>query len=232
MNNREDPLVAIVRKYDAISKSNWALARGMPSKHFFDMDKLTYAPESIRVIASKYVEKIKEIRAKKPDVDRLAFIEKDFGTVGVLPLMSEIASQTGIDASVIRLRKEMSLVNQKGAKLTDRNTVVIVSDVLTSGESIEKTSQIIKSHGAKVPYAIVLYDREQGGKNRLQQSGIKVETALTRTQLVESGDVLPGPEAEFSPEEEVIAPPQAKIKEFEGALSSESRDILKSVHIK
>ncbi len=232
MNNREDPLVAIIRKYDMVSKSNWALARGMPSKHFFDIDKGTYAPDSIRFIASKYVEEIKEIRAKKPEIDRLAFIEKDFGTVGAIPLMSEIVSQTGIDATVIRLRKEMSLVNQKGAKLTDKNSVVIVSDVLTSGESIEKTSQIIKSHGAKVPYVIVLYDREQGGKKRLEQSGIEVQTSLTRRQLVESGDVPCESEAQFSPEDEVIPPPQTKIKEFEECLSPKSREVLKSVYIR
>lgn len=232
MNNRADPLISIVRKYDMISKSNWALARGMPSKHFFDIDKGTYAPESIQVIVSKYVEKIKEIKAKQPEIDRLAFIEKDFGTVGVIPLMSEIVSQTGIDATVIRLRKEMSLVNQKGAKLTNKNSVVIVSDVLTSGESVEKTAQIIKRHGAKVFYVIVLYDREQGGKERLEHSDITVETLLSRTQLVQSGDVPRESEAEFSLEEEVIAPPKARIKEFERTLSPKSRDILKSVYIK
>lgn len=232
MNNGADPLIGIVRKYDMISKSNWALARGMPSKHFFDIDKGTYAPEPIRVIVSKYVEKIKKIKAKQPEIDRLAFIEKDFGTVGAIPFMSEIVSQTGIDATVIRLRKEMSLVNQKGAKLTNKNSVVIVSDVLTSGESVEKTAQIIKRPGAKVLYVVVLYDREQGGKERLEQSGITVETLLSRTQLVESGDVPRESEAEFSLEEEVIAPPKARIKEFERALSPKSRDILKSVYIK
>lgn len=232
MNNREDPLVAVIRKYDMVSKSNWALARGMPSRHFFDMDKGTYSPESIRVIASEYVEKIKEIRAKKPEINRLAFIEKDSGTVGALPLMSEIVSQTEIDGAIIRLRKEMSLVNHKGAKLADGNSVVIVSDVLTSGESIEKASQIIRRHGAKVPYALVLYDREQGGKKRLDQSGIEVETLRTRKQLVESGDVPGEPEAEFSLEEEIISPPQAQIEEFEESLSPESREILKSVYIR
>lgn len=232
MANRISPLISIVRKYGMISKSNWALARGIPSKHFFDIDKGTHAPESILGISSQYIEKIKELKTKEPKIDRLVFIEKAFGTVGAIPLLSSIVTQTGIDATIIRLRKEISLVSQKGASLTNQNCAVILSDVLTSGESIEKAAQIIRRHGAEVPYAVVLYDREQGGRKRLEQSGIKVETFLTRKQLVESGDVPRESEAEFSPEEEVIAPSQTKIKEFEESLSPKSRDILKSVYIK
>ena len=79
MANRINPLISIVRKYDMISKSNWALARGIPSKHFFDIDKGTHAPESILGITSPYIEKIKELKTKEPKIDRLVFIEKAFG---------------------------------------------------------------------------------------------------------------------------------------------------------
>jgi len=229
---RVDPLIGIVRKYGMVSKSNWALARGIPSKHFFDMDKGTHASESIQAISDRYIEKIKEIMTRDPKIDRLAFIEKEFGTVGALPLMSFIVSQTGIEATIIRLRKELSLVSQKGAKITSENNVVIINDVLTSGESIEKAAKIIMSTGAKVRYAVVLYDREQGGKKRLERLGIQVEVSLTREQLMAAGDLPRQPEAEFSLEEEVIAPSQTRIEQFEKALSRKSRKMLECVYIK
>jgi len=189
MASRVDPLIGLVRKYGMVGKSNGAPDRGIPSKNFFDIDKGTYAPESTRAISSRYIKKMKEIKTREPEIDRLAFIEKDHGAVGAILLMSSIVSQTGIDAIIIRLREEVSLDSQKGAKITSQNSVVIVSDVLTSGESIEKVAEIIRRHGAKVPYAIVLLDRERGGKEKLEQSGIRVEALLTRRQLEKSGDV-------------------------------------------
>jgi len=232
MTDEVNPLISIVRKYGMVSRSNWALARGLPSKYFFDIDKGAYAPEASLVISNLYAERIRKLKSADPRIDRLVFIEKAFGTIGTISFLSSIVTQTGIDATIIRLRKEISLVSQKGATLTDQNCAVILSDVLTSGESVERVAQMVRKHGAEARYAVVLYDREQGGKERLEQSGIRVETLSTRAQLAETGDVPREPEVRFSPEDEVIAPPQTIIEEFERALSSESRDILKSVYIK
>jgi orotate phosphoribosyltransferase len=232
MSSRVDPLVKMLKKYGMVSKSNWALARGIPSKYFFDIDKGAYSSESLRVISNRYARKIKKIREREPGIDRLAFVEKDFGTIGALLFTSSIISRTGIDAIIVRLRKEISLGSVKGASITSQNAVIIVSDVLTSGEGIEKASQTIKEYGAKVPYAVVLFDREQGGRERLQRLGIKAETILTRGQLIQTGDVPDELEVDFSLEEDVIAPSQRKVKEFEEALRPESREILKDVHIK
>lgn len=232
MRSRVDPLCKMLRKYGVVSKSNWALARGIPSKYFFDIDKGAYSSECLRAISNRYARKIKEIREREPGIDRLAFIEKDFGTIGALLFMSSIVSRTGIDAIIIRLRKEISLGSVKGASRTSQNAVIIVSDVLTSGEGIEKAAETIKEYGAKVPYAVVLFDREQGGRQRLERLGIKVETILTRGQLIQTGIVPDEPEVDFSLEEDVIAPSQRKVKEFEEALSPESWEILKGAYIK
>lgn len=232
MSKKVDPLVKILRKYGVVSKSNWALARGIPSKYFFDTDKGAYSSESIRAILNRYARKIKEIKEREPGIDRLAFIEKDFGTIGALLFMSSIVSRTGIDAIIIRLRKEISLGSVKGASITGQNRVIIVSDVLTSGEGIEKAAKIIKKYGAEVPYALVLFDREQGGGERLERLDIKVETILTRSKLILTGDLPDEPEVHFSLEEEVIPPSQRKIKGFEDALTPETWETLKRVYIK
>lgn len=232
MSRKVDPLIKMLKKYRVVSKSNWALARGIPSKYFFDIDKGAYSSDSLRVISNRYARKIKEIREREPGIDRLAFIEKDFGTIGTLFLASSIICRTGIDAIIVRLRKEISLGSVKGASITSQNAVIIVSDVLTSGEGIEKAAETIREYGAKVPYAVVLFDREQGGRERLERLGIKAETILTRGQLIQTGIVPDEPEVDFPLEEDVIAPSQRKVKEFEEALRPESREILKAVHIK
>lgn len=231
MSVKTDPLIQILRKYEVISKSDWALARGIPSKYFFDLDKAAYSPESVSVTLDKYAEKIKELRKKEPKIDRLAFIEKDFGTVGALLLMSSIVLKAGIDGSIIRLRRETSLGEVKGAKITDDNYVLIVSDVLTSGEGVEKAFRIIAKYGAKVPYAVFLYDREQGGRERLNRIGIEVEAILNKRQLVKTGDVPDYPETKFGVDGDMVPLSRRKLKEMEEMLGPESSKISNQVII-
>lgn len=232
MSNKTDLLIDVVRKYKAISKSDWALARGIPSKYFFDLDKLAYSPESIGVTSERYAETIKELRKKEPKIDRLAFIEKDFGTVGALLLMSSIILKVGINGAIIRLRRETSLGEVKGAKIADDNYVLIVSDVLTSGEGVEKAFRIITKYGAKVPYAVFLYDREQGGRVRLKRIGIKVKAILKKAELVKTGDVPDYPETRFGVEGDIVSLSRRKLKEMEEMLGPESSKISNQVIVR
>lgn len=65
------------------------------------------------------------------------------------------------------------------------DTVVIVEDVITSGESIAKIAQILRSHGLIVRDAIVFLDREEGGREYLESLGIRVHSVVTISKLLQ-----------------------------------------------
>ena len=50
--------------------------------------------------------------------------------------------------------------------------VVVIDDVITSGGSIVQTIAVLKAAGLSVKDAVVLIDREQGGKKILAPKGI------------------------------------------------------------
>jgi orotate phosphoribosyltransferase len=62
--------------------------------------------------------------------------------------------------------------------------VVVVDDVITTGDSTLKAVQAIAEEGGKVAFALVLVDRQEGGRENLLHNGIPVVSAFTRAELI------------------------------------------------
>lgn len=66
-----------------------------------------------------------------------------------------------------------------------KDKVLIVEDVVTSGTSVLETAKLLQSHGLQVTEAVVLLDREQGGKENLSKHGITLRSVCGVSQLME-----------------------------------------------
>ncbi len=66
------------------------------------------------------------------------------------------------------------------------NTVIVVDDVITTGGSTLKAIDVIESEGGKVAFALVLVDREEGGRQAIEARGIPVISLFTRAALLEN----------------------------------------------
>lgn len=58
-------------------------------------------------------------------------------------------------------------------------TVLLLDDLMTGGGSLLETALQLSEAGLRVRDAVVLVDRQQGGRKRLQQQGIRVISILT-----------------------------------------------------
>lgn len=117
--------------------------------------------------------------------------------------------------------------------ITPGDTCLIIEDVVTSGSSVLETAEVLRREGLQVTDAIVLVDREQGGREKLAQSGIRLHAICTLSQIM---GVLRGRgevDAEmvenvrrFIAENKVTAPVQARSP----ALSYSARAALPDTH--
>lgn len=64
-------------------------------------------------------------------------------------------------------------------------TCLIIEDVVTSGSSVLETVEVLQKEGLKVTDAIVLLDREQGGKDMLRAHGIRLHSVCTVSKVLE-----------------------------------------------
>ncbi|KAM6161403.1 uridine 5'-monophosphate synthase [Erethizon dorsatum] len=103
-----------------------------------------------------------------------------------LPLATVICSTHQIPM-LIR-RKETKNYGTKrlveGA-LNPGETCLVIEDVVTSGASVLETVEALQKEGLKVTDAIVLLDREQGGRDKLQAHGIRLHAVCTLSRMLE-----------------------------------------------
>jgi orotate phosphoribosyltransferase len=64
------------------------------------------------------------------------------------------------------------------------NTVIIVDDVITTGGSTLRAVDVIEAAGGKVAFALVLVDREEGGRYAIEARGIPVVALFSRSTLL------------------------------------------------
>lgn len=103
-----------------------------------------------------------------------------------LPIASLISVVSNIPM-LIR-RKEAKAYGTKKlieGKFKAGDKCVIIEDVVTSGSSILETVKDLKQEGLDVTEALVIMDREQGGKKNIEKSGIKMKSLYTMTKLME-----------------------------------------------
>lgn len=61
---------------------------------------------------------------------------------------------------------------------------LVIEDVVTSGKSILETSEQLNAEGLIVQDAVVLVDREQGGRKILAEKGIQLHSVCTISSIV------------------------------------------------
>jgi orotate phosphoribosyltransferase len=177
-----------------LGQSLWELTDSGPSNYFFDVDTMLSVPSDIKYVTNWFVQKITEVKRKVGHIDYIAFIEKDSGPVGVLSHKDLLVAKTNIPAIVVRVRRRLVRAAIKGESppgerlpMAKGDTIVILSDVTTTGSQIGKAATLLKRYGVDVPYAIVVLDREEGAEENLRAIGIEIMSLRKYSYLKEKG---------------------------------------------
>jgi orotate phosphoribosyltransferase len=114
-------------------------------------------------------------------------------TLGADPisLSTAMTSSMAGDATPIRcfvVRKEAK-GHGRGKRIEGNfqsgDSVVVVDDVITTGDSTLKAIAAIEEEGGKVAFVAVLVDREEGGKANIEGKGYPVAALFKRSELVD-----------------------------------------------
>lgn len=167
-------LSRILNKIGAIKFGTFKLTSGRISPYYIDLRIVPSFPDAFQRVCDLYV-KLIETELGVDSFDRVAGIP----TAG-MPFASVIA---------YRLRKPFVYIRPK-VKLHGRerliegiimpgNRVLLVDDLITTGLSLRKAAKAVRAEGGVVSDAVVLLDREEGGKERLKRDNVSLRYLLT-----------------------------------------------------
>ncbi|OUU85122.1 MAG: orotate phosphoribosyltransferase [Verrucomicrobiaceae bacterium TMED76] len=187
-----DPITNLYKilKEKSFFTGDFTLASGKKSNYYIDCRLTTLDPEGACLIGAairKTVnDKCKEMGISIDSIGGL--------TLGADPiaLSASMASYQAEDDKTLKpfvvrkAPKEHGKGKQIEGGFKEGDSVVALDDVITTGGSTLKAIEAIENEGGKVEFVLVLVDRQEGGKEIIEESGYKVFSLFTRDELFKS----------------------------------------------
>jgi orotate phosphoribosyltransferase len=166
----------------SVSRGDFTLASGRRSSFYIDARRTTMSGEGLHVIGALALERL----ATRGWTPRLV----GGLTLGADPVAYAIAAAgrarggRELDAFTVRQQAKTHGTGKRiegcfapGAR------VVIVEDVITTGRSALEAIRAVESEGGRVLGVLAVVDREEGGREALEQAGYQLEALVTASEL-------------------------------------------------
>lgn len=157
------------------------LSSGAETDFYFDGRTVSLSPEGSVLIARLALEEL-----ARRGIDGVGG-----PTSGADPMVSSLgvlAFQQGIDLKLFYVRKDVKSHGMckrvEGPPLASGDRVFLVDDTLTTGGSLVRALEALREDTkVEVVGALVVVDREEGGRERLEREGLEVVTLFKRSDF-------------------------------------------------
>lgn len=168
----------ILDRIGAFKFGAFRLSSGKMSPYYIDLRIVPSFPDAFREVCGVYADFIRD-RVGTKSFERVVGIP-----VAGIPFAALIAYEL----------KKPFLYTRRGVRRHGRerriegviapgDRVLLVDDLVTTGLSMRKAAKAIVAEGGLVTDAVVLLDRQEGGRERLAKSGIVVSALLSVTEI-------------------------------------------------
>jgi len=161
---------------------SFRIKSGALSPYYIDLACLLSSPKELCAVAEVAADAIRRIMVSEK-ITKLASIELK----GALILPS-IACKVGLPCVVVRKEDKAYGVTGRtaGAEVTQGDSILFFDDVVSEGLSKLEGIKPLEARGARVKHLLIVVDREQGGREKLENLGYRVHTLAKISEVVAS----------------------------------------------
>jgi len=166
----------------SVRTGDFVLASGARSTYYIDARLTTMSGSGQLLIGRRGLHEI-DARGWTPD----AVGGLTLGADPVAYAIAHAAAAAGrtIDAFTVRKQaKEHGTGRLIEGNLREGSRVLIVEDVITSGESALRAIRAVEELGARIIGVLSVVDREEGGRDRIEAAGHSVAALFTASELL------------------------------------------------
>jgi len=168
----------ILNQIGALHFGAFKLTSGKISPYYIDLRIVPSFTDAFQKICDFYVDFIKEEIGSK-NFERIAGIP-----VAGIPFASLLAYH--LKKPFLYIRKGVRLHGRQRrieGILAPGDRILLVDDLITTGLSLKNAAKAITAEGGVVTDAVVLLDREEGGREKLRKNGIKLHALLNVSEI-------------------------------------------------
>ena len=176
--DKKDRMANILYKIDAIKFGVYELSSGKASPYYVDLRVIPSFPDAFREICDFYAQQITDEIGLK-NFDRIAGIP-----LAGIPFASQIAYN--LKKPFLYVRKSVKLQGRERrveGVLVSGDRVLLIDDLVTTGVTLRKAAEAIRAEGGVVTKAVAFLDREEGGKEKLQEINVELAPLLKISEI-------------------------------------------------
>ncbi|MCL0072897.1 orotate phosphoribosyltransferase [Dehalococcoidia bacterium] len=171
----------IANDVGAFLKGEFVLSSGKKSDYYFEGKRITASPEGAYWVGKAVFDEVAVL-----GVDAVGGL-----ATGAYPIATAVAVISHLEGKpipwfIVREPKSHGTRRKIEGHLTERSKVVILDDVITTGDSVLKAIEAVEMANCEVVKVIVIVDRHEGGSDRLRKDGYAFDSIL---HLWSTGDV-------------------------------------------
>ncbi len=178
LQTKKAEMARILIKIDALKFGVFKLTSGKSSPYYIDLRIVPSFPDAFKKIIDFYTEQItQQIGADK--FDRIAGVP-----IAGIPFASQIAFN--LKKPFLYVRKGFRRHGRKRRVegiLVSGDRVLIIDDLVTTGLNMRKASEAIRAEGGVVTDAVAFLDREEGGKSKLANDGLRLHALMKISEV-------------------------------------------------
>lgn len=165
----------------AYKEGDFVLSSGQRSTYYINGKQVTLHPQGALATGRLLLSML--------PVDTEAVAGLTLGADPIVTAVSVISAYENRPLPALIIRKEAKGHGTKayieGPSLPDGAKVMVLEDVVTTGQSAMKAVERLQAVGYSVEQVIALVDRQQGGAELYQQSGLKFQAVFTIQEIQE-----------------------------------------------
>jgi orotate phosphoribosyltransferase len=157
------------------------LVSGRMSNYYFNCKTVALHPEGMYLIGNLIFDLIKNL-----DIKGIGGLTLGADPVAYAVAYTSYLKGKAIEAFVVRkTAKSHGTMQWIEGNINRGDRVVIIDDVITTGKSTIEAITRAKEEGLNIVKVVVLIDRQEGGKEAIEALGYKVDSIITRDEVME-----------------------------------------------
>ena len=159
----------------------FTLKSGQISPYYMDLRMIISSPTLLASVADAYASLLSGM-----EFDRLAAVP-----LAALPIAAAVSLRLDVPFVYPRIvAKQHGTGNNIEGFFRPTDRVVLLDDVISTAKSKLEAIEVLEREGLKITDLVVLVDRESGGKEELEQRGLRLHSYARISELLEVAEKL------------------------------------------